>query len=69
MSTNCVGTYEQYKERLLKMKPNVYLHGKKLDQVTPPPQTIHVLPTIEEMEKKERQAASHPWMEPIVYSG
>ena len=31
-------------------------------QVTPPPQTIHVLPTIEEMEKKERQAASHPWM-------
>ena len=24
MSTNCVGTYEQYKERLLKMKPNVY---------------------------------------------
>ena len=32
MSTNCVGTYEQYKERLLKMKPNVYLHGKKLDR-------------------------------------
>ena len=28
MSTNCVGTYEQYKERLLKMKPNVYLHGQ-----------------------------------------
>ena len=27
-----VGTYEQYKERLLKMKPNVYLHGKKVDR-------------------------------------
>ena len=32
MAKNCVGTYEQYKERLLKMKPNVYLHGKKLDR-------------------------------------
>ena len=32
MSTNCVGTYEQYKERLLKMKPNVYLHGQKIDR-------------------------------------
>ena len=28
-------------------------------QLTPPPQTIRVLPTIEEMEKK---AGSHPWM-------
>ena len=27
-----VGTYDQYKERLLKMKPNVYLHGKKVDR-------------------------------------
>ena len=27
-----IGTYEQYKERLLKMKPNVYLHGKKIDR-------------------------------------
>jgi 4-hydroxybutyryl-CoA dehydratase/vinylacetyl-CoA-Delta-isomerase len=27
-----VGTYEQYKQRLLKMKPNVYLNGKKLDR-------------------------------------
>ena len=27
-----VGTYEAYKERLLKMKPNVYLHGKKVDR-------------------------------------
>ena len=34
MAKNCVGTYEQYKERLLKMKPNVYLHGKKLDRPT-----------------------------------
>ena len=32
MAKNCVGTYEQYKERLLKMKPNVYLHGKKVDR-------------------------------------
>ena len=27
-----VGTYEAYKERLLNMKPNVYLHGKKIDR-------------------------------------
>ena len=27
-----VGTYEQYKARLLKMKPNVYLNGKKVDR-------------------------------------
>ena len=27
-----VGTYEQYKERLLKMKPNVYLNGQKVDR-------------------------------------
>jgi len=27
-----VGTYEQYKERLLKMKPNVYLNGKCIDR-------------------------------------
>jgi 4-hydroxyphenylacetate 3-monooxygenase/4-hydroxybutyryl-CoA dehydratase/vinylacetyl-CoA-Delta-isomerase len=27
-----IGTYEQYKERLLKMKPNVYLHGQKVDR-------------------------------------
>ena len=27
-----VGTYEAYKERLLNMKPNVYLHGKKVDR-------------------------------------
>ena len=32
MSTNCVGTYEQYVARLLKMKPNVYLHGQKIDR-------------------------------------
>ena len=32
MSTNCVGTYEQYVARLLKMKPNVYLHGQKVDR-------------------------------------
>ena len=32
MAKNCVGTYEQYKERGVKMKPNVYLHGKKLDR-------------------------------------
>jgi 4-hydroxybutyryl-CoA dehydratase/vinylacetyl-CoA-Delta-isomerase len=28
----CIGTYEQYCERLLKMKPNVYLHGQKVDR-------------------------------------
>ena len=27
-----IGTYEQYKERLLAMKPNVYLNGKKIDR-------------------------------------
>ena len=27
-----VGTYEQYKQRLLNMKANVYLHGQKLDR-------------------------------------
>ena len=27
-----IGTYEQYKERMLKMKPNVYLHGKCVDR-------------------------------------
>ncbi len=27
-----IGTYEQYKERLLSMKPNVYLNGKKIDR-------------------------------------
>ena len=27
-----VGTFEQYVERLRKMKPNVYLHGKKVDR-------------------------------------
>ena len=27
-----IGTYEQYKERLLNMKPNVYLNGKKIDR-------------------------------------
>ena len=27
-----IGTYEQYKERLLKMKPNVYLNGKCVDR-------------------------------------
>jgi 4-hydroxybutyryl-CoA dehydratase/vinylacetyl-CoA-Delta-isomerase len=32
MSKNCIGTYEQYKERLLKMKPNVYLNGEKIDR-------------------------------------
>ncbi len=32
MSKNCVGTYEQYVERLLKMKPNIYLNGKKVDR-------------------------------------
>ena len=32
MSENCVGTYEAYRERLLKMKPNVYLHGQKVDR-------------------------------------
>ena len=30
--SNCVGTYEAYKNRLLAMKPNVYLHGKKIDR-------------------------------------
>ena len=30
MAENYVGTYEQYKARLLQMKPNVYLHGKKI---------------------------------------
>ena len=29
---NYVGTYEAYKERLLKMKPNIYLNGKKVDR-------------------------------------
>ena len=29
---NNIGTYEAYKERLLKMKPNVYLNGKKVDR-------------------------------------
>lgn len=27
-----IGTYDQYKERLLKMKPNVYWRGEKLDR-------------------------------------
>ena len=27
-----IGTYEQYKARLLAMKPNVYLNGKKVDR-------------------------------------
>jgi len=27
-----IGTYEQYHERLLKMKPNVYLNGQKVDR-------------------------------------
>ena len=27
-----IGTYEQYKARLLAMKPNVYLNGKKIDR-------------------------------------
>ncbi len=27
-----IGTYEQYKERLLKMKPNVYMNGKCMDR-------------------------------------
>jgi 4-hydroxyphenylacetate 3-monooxygenase/4-hydroxybutyryl-CoA dehydratase/vinylacetyl-CoA-Delta-isomerase len=27
-----IGTYEQYRARLLKMKPNVYLNGKKVDR-------------------------------------
>ena len=31
-NNNCVGTYEAYKARLLKMKPNVYLHGQKVDR-------------------------------------
>ena len=29
-----IGTYEQYKERLLKMKPNVYLNGRCVDTPT-----------------------------------
>ena len=32
MSATYIGTYEQYKARLLAMKPNVYLHGKKIDR-------------------------------------
>ena len=32
MPQNYVGTYEAYKERMLKMKPNVYLNGKKVDR-------------------------------------
>ena len=32
MPEKYVGTYEQYKARLLAMKPNVYLHGQKLDR-------------------------------------
>ena len=31
-NNNYVGTYEAYKARLLKMKPNVYLHGQKVDR-------------------------------------
>lgn len=27
-----IGTYEQFKERMLKMKPNVYINGKKMDR-------------------------------------
>ena len=27
-----VGTYDAYVERLKKMKPNIYLHGKKVDR-------------------------------------
>ena len=27
-----IGTYEAYKARLLKMKPNVYIHGEKVDR-------------------------------------
>jgi 4-hydroxyphenylacetate 3-monooxygenase/4-hydroxybutyryl-CoA dehydratase/vinylacetyl-CoA-Delta-isomerase len=27
-----IGNYEAYKERLMKMKPNVYLHGEKVDR-------------------------------------
>ncbi len=30
--SNHIGTYEQYKQRLLKMKPNIYLNGKKVDR-------------------------------------
>ena len=30
--SNYIGTYEAYKERMLKMKPNVYLNGKKVDR-------------------------------------
>ncbi len=29
---NYIGTYEEYAARLLKMKPNVYLHGQKVDR-------------------------------------
>ena len=32
MGENCVGTFEAYKQRLLKMKPNVYFNGEKLDR-------------------------------------
>ena len=32
MAKNCIGTFEQYKERLLRMKPNVYLNGKRVDR-------------------------------------
>ncbi len=32
MPEKYIGTYEQYKARLLAMKPNVYLHGKKVDR-------------------------------------
>ena len=32
MPEKYIGTYEQYKARLLAMKPNVYLHGKKMDR-------------------------------------
>jgi 4-hydroxyphenylacetate 3-monooxygenase/4-hydroxybutyryl-CoA dehydratase/vinylacetyl-CoA-Delta-isomerase len=27
-----IGTYEEYEQRLLKMKPNVYLNGQKVDR-------------------------------------
>ena len=27
-----IGTYEAYRERISKMKPNVYLHGEKVDR-------------------------------------
>jgi 4-hydroxyphenylacetate 3-monooxygenase/4-hydroxybutyryl-CoA dehydratase/vinylacetyl-CoA-Delta-isomerase len=32
MAENYIGTYEQYVERMLKMKPNVYYKGKKMDR-------------------------------------